>query len=256
MAGQRKWEQVVDAIRRAIASGELAPDQRLPSEAALSRKHSASRPTIRNALLQLEASGLIRSHMGSGWYVRRDERLRFPLSTIDAGRVGARSDVWGTFLERNQLDGRTIFLRTESVPAPPEIARRLKLGPGEHAVGRHRIRTVNGEPVMLSTGWFPSWLVYGSPLAENADMQSPSPLAWLIQHGYEPVRDEDEIGSCMPTIEQAETLHLPRGTPVIVSYRTSWDARGRPIRLTADVFRSDKFWLVTQHVRHQEGPPS
>lgn len=248
MVGQRKWEQMADAVRRAIASGELAPDQRLPSETELGRRYGASRPTVRSALLQLEAAGLVRSAQGKGWFVRRDDRLRFPLSTIDAGRVGARSDVWNTFLEQNKISGETVFLYTESIPAPPEVARRLKLAPGEHAVGRHRIRTVNDEPVMLSTGWFPSWLAYGTPLADNADMQSPSPLAWLIQQDYRPVRDEDEIGSCMPTLGDAKALHLPRGTPVIISYRTSWDARGRPIRLTADIFRSDRFWLVTHHL--------
>lgn len=251
MVGQRKYEQVADAIRRAIESGELAPGQQLPSESVLCERHGGiSRVTVRKALEQLADAGLVRSEMGRGWFVRTDRRLRFPLNTIDANRTAARSDVWNTFLSHHQLEGRTVFLKAESVPAPPAVAQRLKLGPGEHAVGRHRIRTVDGEPVMLSSGWFPGWLAYGSPLAIDADMQCPSPLAWLIQQGYKPARDEDEIGACMPNARQTKLLHMPRGTPVIVSYRTSWDAHGRPIRLTADVFRSDRFLLVSQHISH------
>ena len=65
--------QIADAIRAAILSGDLAADQRLPSEADLALRFSVSRPTIREALKRLAAQNLIRTERGAsgGAFVAR-----------------------------------------------------------------------------------------------------------------------------------------------------------------------------------------
>ena len=54
----------------AITSGEYQPGQRLPSEAELVKRHSASRPTVIRALRELQQAGLIDRRAGSGSYVK------------------------------------------------------------------------------------------------------------------------------------------------------------------------------------------
>ena len=67
---------IADDIRAAIVSGDIAVDQRLPSEAELSEHFNVSRPTVREALKRLAAQSLIRTRRGAsgGAFVRR---LRF-----------------------------------------------------------------------------------------------------------------------------------------------------------------------------------
>jgi len=61
--------RVVDAIRDAIADGEFAPNQRLV-EADLSERFRASRGSVRIALLELTAEGLVERVQNRGARVR------------------------------------------------------------------------------------------------------------------------------------------------------------------------------------------
>jgi DNA-binding FadR family transcriptional regulator len=74
---RKAYEQVADQLRTDMATGELAPDQRLPSEAALSLHFGVSRATIREALRVLSSHNLIRTSKGQsgGSFV--------PLPTVD-----------------------------------------------------------------------------------------------------------------------------------------------------------------------------
>jgi GntR family transcriptional repressor for pyruvate dehydrogenase complex len=58
-------EQLKDLIR----SGALKPGDRLPSERELVEQLGVSRPSVREALLKLEAKGMITSRQGGGTYV-------------------------------------------------------------------------------------------------------------------------------------------------------------------------------------------
>ncbi|MCC4247771.1 MULTISPECIES: GntR family transcriptional regulator [Microbacterium] len=62
-------DQIANSLRRAIADLELKPGQLL-IERELTERTGASRPSVREALRQLEAEGLIESRNGRGTYVR------------------------------------------------------------------------------------------------------------------------------------------------------------------------------------------
>jgi len=63
---RKAYEQVADQLRELILVGSLAPDQRLPSEAALATQFGVSRATIREALRVLATQSLIRTSKGAG----------------------------------------------------------------------------------------------------------------------------------------------------------------------------------------------
>ncbi len=60
----RLYQRIVEQVEAAIASGELAPGQRLPSERELVTQFGASRSTVREALRVLESNGVVRSRPG------------------------------------------------------------------------------------------------------------------------------------------------------------------------------------------------
>lgn len=66
-------ERVADAITRQIETlilrGVLRPGERLPAERDLAAKLGASRPSLRDALAEMEARGLIVTRPGAGVYV-------------------------------------------------------------------------------------------------------------------------------------------------------------------------------------------
>lgn len=54
-----------------IMSGALVRGQKLPTENALCKAFGASRPVVREALMRLQADGLVESRRGSGTYLER-----------------------------------------------------------------------------------------------------------------------------------------------------------------------------------------
>ncbi|MCF2904865.1 FCD domain-containing protein [Octadecabacter sp. CECT 8868] len=62
-------QSVVRQIEQLILRGILKPGERLPSERELSERLGVSRPSLREALAELQVSGLLVSHAGSGVFV-------------------------------------------------------------------------------------------------------------------------------------------------------------------------------------------
>ena len=60
----RAYQRIVEQIEDALARGDLAPGQRLPSERELVAQFEVSRSTVREALRVLESNGVVRSRPG------------------------------------------------------------------------------------------------------------------------------------------------------------------------------------------------
>lgn len=67
--GRALPDQIVQALRREIASGRLGPGERLPTEKELCETYGVSRPVVREAVASLKHDGLVISRQGSGAFV-------------------------------------------------------------------------------------------------------------------------------------------------------------------------------------------
>lgn len=67
--GKRLYRQVADKILDLIETGEYPAGSRLPAERELAERFEVSRPTIREAIIALEAKGRVSVKTGSGVYV-------------------------------------------------------------------------------------------------------------------------------------------------------------------------------------------
>src|ERR687893_1297656 len=102
------YEEVAARIRDLIAEGELRPGQALPSERKLADKFKVGRAVIREAIRQLEVSGLGESRHDGGNYVREVtiEHLVAPIASVLNGMSHLREEL---------MDARLFF--------EPQIAR-------------------------------------------------------------------------------------------------------------------------------------
>lgn len=80
-------EEIVEQIKELISIGELKPGERIPSERELATMLGVSRPSVREAIMVLEAMGLLDSRQGGGTYVRSltTAALADPLSSMVEG---------------------------------------------------------------------------------------------------------------------------------------------------------------------------
>ena len=63
-------EEIVNQIKQLISKGELKPGDRIPSERELATMLGVSRPSVREAIMVLEAMGFVESRQGGGTYVK------------------------------------------------------------------------------------------------------------------------------------------------------------------------------------------
>lgn len=75
--------QIVESVRRAIATGALQPGDKLPTIREAAVQARVNRNTVSRAYLELEHLGMVRARQGAGFYVtddgpglEREERLK------------------------------------------------------------------------------------------------------------------------------------------------------------------------------------
>lgn len=87
MAALPKHAVIFQHIHQAIKRGEFKDGARLPSELALARKFGASRPTVAQALRELQRLELVERHQGAGTFVKS--------APMVAGTLGLLADGLG-----------------------------------------------------------------------------------------------------------------------------------------------------------------
>jgi GntR family transcriptional repressor for pyruvate dehydrogenase complex len=81
-------DQVTEALRERVVSGQLRVGDLLPSEASIARENGVSRTVVREAISRLKAQGLVRSEQGRGLFVAsRHPSLGFSIPRIDPDRL-------------------------------------------------------------------------------------------------------------------------------------------------------------------------
>ncbi len=88
--GKSCYYQIVrDLILQHLASGELSPGDKLPSERTLCAELSLNRNTIRHALLKLQRDGKIFRLERKGWYVNPIRMVYNPANHINFAQLAA-----------------------------------------------------------------------------------------------------------------------------------------------------------------------
>jgi len=136
--------QVADHLARLIASGALAPGERLPGEAVLARRLGVSRPTVHEALQELRDHGLLEIRPRSGTYVREPEdgeagHLLEGLLRLE------RRDLWEVLEIRRILDPETAVLAARR-RTPEDLADLLELVRPLREVPGGRLARRKGSP--------------------------------------------------------------------------------------------------------------
>jgi GntR family transcriptional regulator len=220
-----KYRQVLQILRNQILSGELPPDAQLPTEEELSATYGVSRGTVRKAIAQLEAERLIRTEQGLGSFVRSVHPNVIPFHFTTSGTPPAYADSTLTFQ----------VLAQEVVPAPLDIAERLRLSPGTAVIHIARLHLADGRPIAHTRRYLPESLC---PSLINEDLTTQSVHRLLVANSELPLlRAEIELEAHSLTLEEADLLMAALGTSAIVVNRLTYTAPNRPAVWYRGIFR-------------------
>jgi GntR family transcriptional regulator len=203
----------------------------------------ASRNTVRLALADLANEGLVATEHGRGTFVR--ERRVLTYHAARAERADRQSS-WHTdaYVDEVRQAGRepsqTFALRIE--PAGPEVCARLHVEQDDLVVLRKVTRAVDGQPWSDQDSWYPMDVAEKAGLAKPHDLPQGTIRA-MADVGHVEIGHVDELTARMPTPEEARTLALASGVPVMVYVRTAW-TNERPVRVTRTIFPADRNRVV------------
>lgn len=221
-----KYAAIRDHIQSAYIDGRPA-DEALPTERALAEHFEVNRATIRRALLELEADGLLYRVQGAG--------------TFTMGPTIAKSLKLTSFSEDVRLRGLEPSSRVVSAVRRPAGARSASLfhvSPGESVFEITRVRMANGEPMCIETSVL---LEKHAPGLLEQDLTGS--LYALLENLYEVriARAEQVVTATVTDALESEQLAVPPLTPALRISRTSMDQRSRPIEHSTTLYRADRY---------------
>ena len=242
MADAPPFRQIADQLRRAIKRGDLEPGGRVPSEAELIEHYQVARMTVRQAVAELKAEGLVIAEHGRGVFVRSRPSVRRLASDRFARRH--REAGKAAFLAETELLGSPGVdqLVVDQVAPTERVAERLRLGKTAKVVCRDRRYLIDNIPVELATTYVPLAIARGTRIASQ-DTGPGGVYARIEEAGYQLASFTEEIGARMPTPLERRRLSLPGGTPVITVLRVAYDVEGRPVEMTDTVKSAPSYVL-------------
>jgi len=228
-------------IAAGMADGLFPVDSRLPSEDELIARFDVSRTTVRKAIQNLAARGLVEIRRGTGTFVT------LPKITQELTELTG-------FVEDMQTQGRhpTARLIDKSVVmAGEDVARQLALPSGTRVMRIRRVRLANGVAVSFDETYLP--LDIGEKIVTH-DLESEPIFALLEQrYGIPLVEADYQLEAVAANGDVAVALSVEAGSPVFLIERTSYSAGDTPVDYEKLFYRGDLIRFTTRLARRVNG---
>jgi GntR family transcriptional regulator len=215
------YQQISELVIRDIASGRLIDGERLPPEREMAADLGIAVGTLRQALKELEAKGMLVRVQGSGNYVRAKSEPEsvyalFRLERVDGGGLPT---------------ARVLSVdRVAKDPALPDFGTSLE----GHRI--RRLRFLSGEISAVEEIWLDGDY---TPRIAPSDLSDSLYLFYRTRLGLWIARAEDRVGQGpLPPWAPAEFPHRP-GTPLPEITRISWAQDGARAEVSRTWFDPD-----------------
>ncbi|WP_344683955.1 MULTISPECIES: GntR family transcriptional regulator [Actinomycetes] len=231
-------QQVYAAMVERIRSGHWREGEQVPSEQTLVEEFGTSRGPVRQALARLRAEGLLIGGRGAPPRVQKV----VPSQPFDT---------YISFTEWAESLGRDLTQVTIEVArrgAGAVIAEKLEVPEGSFVIEVVRVRSLDGEPVMVERGAYPYDV--GRHLL-TADLDENSIYRILREQDICPVRARNVIDAVAADAQQGEWLRVEAGSPLLRVRRQSFDGRGRPVDFAENFYLPSHATFAVENTRAQ-----
>lgn len=226
------YQQLSDALESRLASGEIKPDSRLPSESQLCAEFGLSRATVRHALRHLEARGMVyrianrgvfagNRHGQHGWVIQNAEGFLENAITHQNRSV------------------TTNVVRSGYQVLPAFAAEELGLPAGTQGFELVRVRYLDGQATVFSTNYLPPSVAGIVESASDALNGTASLSQLLHRSGYVLAGANRFVRAVMATPEIAAALGISAHEPLLQVRSTSWRADGSRFDVYETYVRTD-----------------
>jgi DNA-binding GntR family transcriptional regulator len=225
-------------IRLVAAAGE---GERMPAERELCAAWGVARMTLRRALDELVAEGLLVRRQGQGTFVARPRMAR---------HLSVKS-----FTDQMRQQGRvpsSRVLEFRRIRAGVAQARQLRLPVGDPIVRFTRLRLADDEPIGLETTCVSAALV---PDLAEADLDESWYELLASRYSLQILHGTSLIEPVALTQREARALETTAGRPAFRIETSTFGVGGRVIDFEVDVYRGDRYSLTADLRPEPASPP-
>jgi GntR family transcriptional regulator len=229
-----------DLVRRHLLGviGRSGPGTSLDPERDLAAQLGVSRPTVRAAVEELVARGLLVRQHGKGTFTS-------PRKVTQEMSGGAD----GLAVPPAEGDWTSRVVQFGTTPAGPGRAARLGLDPEQPVLRITRVRDVDGAPMSVERLDLPADLVPG---LLPADVETGDFYRLLRERFHVVVADAVQtLEPAVANPEQADLLDVAVYAPILQVERTTRDTTGRIVEFAHAVYRGDRY-RITSRLRFDE----
>jgi len=228
------YARIEAALAAEIAGGTLVAGAQLPTEEQLIARFQMSRTTIRKAIDNLVARGLVEIRRGKGTFVTHP-KITQALTEL----TGFAEDmvVLGRHPTSRLLDKRI-------VSANEQAARALQIAPGTQVYRIERIRLADGIPMSFDETYLP--LEIGDKVvSNNLDAE---PIFDLLENKYALplVEASYQLEAVTADRQVAQALNIAVGAPIFLIERTSYTTGEQPVDYEKLYYRGDAIRFATR----------
>jgi GntR family transcriptional regulator len=234
-ASRPLYHRVYREIAHEIADGGLAPGDRLPSERWFCDELGVSRATVRRAIEELTADGLVEAR-GRGTYVTGTALVEPPNTLVSLTELGRARGLAAT----------AQVLACETRPATIDEAEAFAIAPGAELLELERLRMLDGHPISVDHNRVP--LRFLPPPAE-LDFSSDSLYGAIEGGGHVLARADYALEARGADAREAELLGVEPGAPVLFATTVALGEDGRVVDLGRTVYRADRYRFQATLVR-------
>lgn len=226
------WMQIHETLSHEIGTGHYPKGEKLPTEAALAKRFSVNRHTVRRALASLQEDGLIHVRQGAGAFVSQ------ALVDYQLGRKTRFSqNLAGTGLKLTRE-----VLRLETLPATAKEAELLHLATGALVHVLEAVNFVDKTPFSYARSLFPAARLPDLPASLRAHS---SITAALAQNGVQDYsRAWTKLTAKRAVGPVARALMMAEGAPVLRSVSLNIDSAEAPLEYGRTWFHGERAQLV------------
>ncbi len=232
--GVMLWRCIADDFEQAILVGKHENGSKLPAESEIAGRYGVNRHTVRRAMAELAARGLVRTERGSGTFVKTD-KLNYPISQ----RMKFSEIVTAA---GHEAEGRLQGHRHEA--ANEDVARDLGIKLGDEVVRLEILRAADGVPISVSTTWLPADRYHE---AAKIFRRVRSITRMLEHFGVKSYRRKwTRISAGFTDAVDAGRLRLSVHRPILIVEGLNVTDNDEPIMLVRGRFSADRVALVVE----------
>jgi GntR family transcriptional regulator len=227
------YYQLFKYFEKQIRQGQLQPGDALPTEMEIAERAGISRMTVRRAISELAATGMVYTQKGKGTFVAqpRLDNVVFNLNN------------YFDEIRQKGMNPHAELLETRIIKANEQLALRLSIEVNTRCLYFRILILADGEKLAYET----KYTVYtkGSPILES-ELTDPRLSRLAAAHSDSiPSSSKKVLKVSKATEEEAKVLGISPGLPVFFMSQTIYDTDGKSIAWGKTIYRGDRYKLIS-----------